>query len=141
MKNLNPCPFCGEQVPATYPTLSQIEEDNWNITHCCAGIRRSNGRLGVAIDAYGTTKEEAITNWNKRAAMKPIAVEGYISFRGVMLVGRGKTISRKSTERIIRGWDTVEEIFGDWLYKPDTDCWYCGGHSYPAAVCKLPDAR
>ena len=24
---------------------------------------------------------------------------------------------------------------GMWLYKPDTECWYCKGHSYPAEVC------
>ena len=26
----------------------------------------------------------------------------------------------------------IEE--GDWLYKPDYDCWYVNGHSYPARV-------
>ncbi len=25
-------------------------------------------------------------------------------------------------------------IDGTWLYKPDTDCWYCGGRSFPAAI-------
>ena len=23
-------------------------------------------------------------------------------------------------------------IHGTWLYKPDYDCWYVNGHSYPA---------
>lgn len=126
MENLNPCPFCGEQVPAAYPTLSEYDKDSWNITHMCAGIRRSNGRIGVAIDAYGVTKEECIENWNKCTFTKPIHVEGYIFFRGIMLIKVGYS-------------DSPLQVFGNWLYKPDTDCWYCGGHSYPAAVCKLPE--
>lgn len=24
----------------------------------------------------------------------------------------------------------------DWLYKPDTDCWYGGGYSFPAEICE-----
>ena len=125
--NLNPCPFCGEQVPATYPTLSEYDEGSWNVTHMCAGIRRSKGRTGVAIDVYGVTKEEVIENWNKRAAMKPIAVEGYIYFHGVVLV-KACAVDMPPAQ-----------VFGDWLYKPDTDCWYCGGHSYPASICRLPE--
>lgn len=23
-------------------------------------------------------------------------------------------------------------VTGDWLYKPDTDCWYCNGRSFQA---------
>lgn len=23
---------------------------------------------------------------------------------------------------------------GDWLYKPEYDCWYVNGHSYPAGI-------
>lgn len=25
-------------------------------------------------------------------------------------------------------------IHGTWLYKPDYDCWYVNGHSYPAEI-------
>lgn len=52
------------------------------------------------------------------ATSKLICVEGYRAFRGTMIC--------KS-----------QAIRGDWLYKPDTDCWYCRGNSYPAAVCKV----
>ena len=24
--------------------------------------------------------------------------------------------------------------YGTWLYKPDYDCWYVAGHSYPASI-------
>lgn len=26
------------------------------------------------------------------------------------------------------------DIVGDWLYKPEWDCWYCKGRSYPASI-------
>lgn len=25
-------------------------------------------------------------------------------------------------------------VSGTWLYKPEHDCWYCGGVSYPASI-------
>lgn len=28
-----------------------------------------------------------------------------------------------------------DEIFGTWLFRPDTDCWYCRGWSYPKSIC------
>lgn len=28
------------------------------------------------------------------------------------------------------------KVCGDWLYKPEWDCWYCGGSSYPAGIVK-----
>ena len=50
---------------------------------------------------------------------KMIIVEGYKAFMGTMLVFGGK------------------KVFGDWLYKPDTKCWYCRGSSYPEDVCQV----
>ena len=50
---------------------------------------------------------------------KIIEVEGYKAFRGSMVIGN-RTI-----------------ICGEWLYKPDCDCWYCGGKSYPAELCEI----
>ena len=29
------------------------------------------------------------------------------------------------------------EVTGTWLYKPEYDCWYCGGNSYPAEICEV----
>lgn len=26
------------------------------------------------------------------------------------------------------------DVSGAWLYKPDTDCWYCAGRSFPAEI-------
>lgn len=55
---------------------------------------------------------------------KMICVEGYKAFHGKMKV-------------CVRGnvcWHEMV-ITGDWLYRPDTDCWYNGGSSYPADFC------
>ena len=27
-----------------------------------------------------------------------------------------------------------QDVFGTWLYKPEHDCWYCNGKSYPAEI-------
>lgn len=52
-----------------------------------------------------------------------ISVEKYKAFKGVMEI---IPIARPSFV-----------VYGDWLYKPDTDCWYCKGRSYPSEVCKV----
>ena len=51
-----------------------------------------------------------------------IKVEGYKAFRGQMWIKRphGRKV-----------------VSGDWLYRPDTDCWYCGGCSYPSQICEI----
>lgn len=53
-----------------------------------------------------------------------ISVDGYKAFRGVMGVYR-------------KDLGLFDQIEGDWLYKPDTDCWYCDGCSYPAGICEI----
>ena len=54
-----------------------------------------------------------------------ICVEGYKAFHGKM------RIEPKSS------YIKPFEVEGDWLYKPDTDCWYSGGSSYPANICSI----
>lgn len=58
-----------------------------------------------------------------------IEVEGYKMFRGVM--------------KIIPKSGLVEpfEVEGDWLYRPDCDCWYCNGSSYPACICTVVEDK
>ena len=57
------------------------------------------------------------------ASGKVITVEGYKAFRGSM------RICPRGTEPY--------ELCGDWLYKPDTGCWYGKGRSFPADVCTI----
>ena len=54
--------------------------------------------------------------------------EGYKMFHGIM------TITPKPVgEYKIPSMD----IEGVWLYKPEYDCWYCNGSSYPAEICQV----
>ena len=54
-----------------------------------------------------------------------IKVEGYKVFRGVMKI-TPKTAKVKPFE-----------LEGDWLYKPDTDCWYGKGSSFSNDICEI----
>lgn len=54
-----------------------------------------------------------------------IKVEGYKAFRGTMV------ITPKKPE--IKPF----EIEGDWLYKPEENCWYGGGRSFAADICEV----
>lgn len=57
---------------------------------------------------------------------KIISVEGYKAFTGCMRID----------------WRiAVERICGDWLYRPDTNCWYCNGESYPAECCTILEVQ
>ena len=53
-----------------------------------------------------------------------LSSEGYKMFRG--------------TARIVPLTDRFApyEVSGDWLYKPEWDCWYVNGSSYPAEIVK-----
>ena len=57
-------------------------------------------------------------------APRLMIVEGYSMFHGTMLVTPYNS-------------DKTMEITGDWLFKPDTKCWYCRGQSYPYEICKI----
>ena len=54
-----------------------------------------------------------------------IKSEGYLAFRGTM------RITYRNPQF------PAEEIHGDWLYKPEYDCWYANGRSYPAEICDV----
>lgn len=54
-----------------------------------------------------------------------ISTEGYKAFRGTMHVTPGNPAFQPY------------DLDGDWLYKPDTECWYCKGHSFPAEMCQV----
>ena len=54
-----------------------------------------------------------------------IEVEGFKAFRGVMRI---TPINPKFS---------MTSIFGDWLFKPEFNCWYCNGSSYAAEICEV----
>lgn len=51
-----------------------------------------------------------------------IKCEGYKMFRGSAL------FTPKNTKF------TPMTVKGNWLYKPEYDCWYCNGSSFPASA-------
>ena len=53
-----------------------------------------------------------------------IAVEGFKAFRGTM---------RITPKAAVPSFD----LHGDWLYKPDTKCWYGKGSSFPEDICTI----
>ena len=59
--------------------------------------------------------------------MQIIRVEGYVAFHGTML------ITPKDS--------TVAAAFyikdKDWLYKPNTECWYGDGRSFSKEICTI----
>lgn len=55
---------------------------------------------------------------------KVISVEGFKAFRGTM---------RITPKAAVPAYD----LHGDWLYKPDTKCWYGKGSSFPEDICTI----
>ena len=55
-----------------------------------------------------------------------IKVDGYKAFHGTM------RITPVAISRI-----APFNAYGDWLYRPDTDCWYCNSRSFPARICTI----
>jgi hypothetical protein len=54
-----------------------------------------------------------------------IIVEGYKAFRGVMKI-------TPKNEKFLPFL-----VDSEWLYKPDTDCWYGNGRSYVSSICEI----
>lgn len=54
--------------------------------------------------------------------LRELTCEGYKMFYGTML------ISPRNSDPFT--------INGDWLFKPDTQCWYCKGRSFTNDICK-----
>lgn len=52
-----------------------------------------------------------------------LTCEGYKMFKGIMKIK-----------------PAIKEVFnleGTWLFKPEYECWYCKGSSYPASICEV----
>jgi hypothetical protein len=57
-----------------------------------------------------------------------IIVEGYIAFRGTMLITPKNDVP-------------PFELTGDWLYKPEHKCWYGCGRSFCADICDVKEEQ
>ena len=60
--------------------------------------------------------------------MRIISVEGYKAFHGDM-----KIVPKNGM------YSPYYICDKDWLYKPEYDCWYGDGRSFPADVCEIID--
>lgn len=58
-----------------------------------------------------------------------ICVEGYKAFRGTM------RITPKCAE--VKAFCLTD----DWLYRPDTGCWYCQGRNFAGEICDVLDDK
>ena len=58
--------------------------------------------------------------------MNVIKVEGYMAFHGTMKITPDNAL-----------YPPYYVMDKDWLYKPDTKCWYAGGSSYPEEICQI----
>lgn len=54
-----------------------------------------------------------------------LCCEGYKMFRGEALI--------TPNNRMIEPF----KVEGTWLYKPEYDCWYCGGRSFSASIVRI----
>ena len=55
--------------------------------------------------------------------MKMICVDGFKAFRGKLIV----TPKHPEIQPFV--------MEGDWIYRPDTDCWYGCGRSFVSDIC------
>ena len=55
---------------------------------------------------------------------KIINVEGYKAFRGIMRITPKAAVP-------------AFELYGDWLYRPDTGCWYGLCSSFADEICTI----
>lgn len=59
-----------------------------------------------------------------------ICVEGYRAFRGAMRIAPKDLPPYKAMNHSFT-------LTGDWLYKPQYDCWYGCGRSFGADICEV----
>ena len=95
-------------------------------------VARKGYRLDILREDVNLDVQDVALKSLKNA-MKPdqevlgkiICVEGYKAFKGVMRI----TPKNTNFQPYLLG--------GDWLYKPDTLCWYCRGCSFTKDVCEV----
>ena len=63
-----------------------------------------------------------------------IKVEGYKAFYGTMLI-TPLSLTTAVTDT------TAYELTCAWLYKPESDCWYGDGRSFPENICTIVEDK
>lgn len=94
-------------------------------------------RHGLTFDAVNDNIERLKEQYgnNPRKVFADVYIDDHNERKGTMLECEGY--------RMFKGEATItppnpkfqaETIYGTWLYKPEWDCWYVNGSSYPAEV-------
>lgn len=114
--------IAAEAIKNLESTLSQTNEKLNDATGRIADLKRELSKVRSEREYFCSRShffsEVAATSG------RVISVEGYKAFRGTMRISP-------------RGAALAYELCGDWLYKPDTGCWYGKGRSFPADVCTI----
>lgn len=63
-EELKPCPFCGATYEDRKLLVLKLTNGGWVVNHYCE--TDNEYELGVTIDVYGSTREQAVERWNKR---------------------------------------------------------------------------
>lgn len=93
------------------------------------------GEIAKEAQIAGFTDVTVLNKQAIMAALKryfstndPVSVEGYKAFRGTMRITPKAAVP-------------AFELHGDWLYKPDTGCWYGKGSSFPEDICTIMEVE
>lgn len=129
-----------------YPAVTRVscyEDQNENYTG--PAIERlaeyeAVGLMPAEVAALKQQLKHAETQWRyfrsraeffrevAEAGNRFISVEGFKAFRGTM---------RITPKAAVPAYD----LCGDWLYKPDTGCWYGKGSSFPEDICTIMEVE
>lgn len=130
------CRNTGATIGAKLNVLLVVEQWNWGIMSMtnikeklieliCSTEYGNSSLIGNNFQKGFIEKIADHLIANGVTLQKVITVEGYKMFTGTMRIC----------------WQHPEcppqEIYGDWLYRPDTGYWYCNGKSYLADNCTI----
>lgn len=114
--------IAAEAIKNLESTLSQTNEKLDATTRRVAELKREISKVRSERE-YFRSRSDFFSEVAATSG-RVITVEGYKAFRGTMRIRP-------------RGAAEPYELCGDWIYKPDTGCWYGKGRSFPADVCTI----
>lgn len=113
--------LCGNAfVEACFAAARYLVKQGEQIVDLQKVIDRLNGDV-----VYQQSRLNFMSTIAAGGCKDPISVEGYKAFRGTMKI-TPKTARVQSFE-----------LTGDWLYRPDTECWYGKGSSFGKDICTI----
>ena len=71
MSKMKPCPFCEKRIDVDDEIygVGYLKSHNvWQFNHTCNYDAKVKPHIDISISVYGSTREEVIKRWNRRAA-------------------------------------------------------------------------